>query len=96
MDSTHAPADSNGSGNGPKAGWDIEVFHDGGCPLCNREIEMLRRLDTKGRIKFTDIARLVEQVLELHKTVTQPSMEYILAADEWARQAVSRLVKEIA
>lgn len=35
----------------------IEVFHDGDCPLCQREIRLLRRLDRgRGRIRFTDIA----------------------------------------
>ena len=37
--------------------FDVEVFHDGDCPLCAREIRLLRRLDTRGRIRFTDIAR---------------------------------------
>ena len=36
---------------------DIEVFYDGACPLCVREIRLLRRLDRRrGRIRFTDIA----------------------------------------
>ena len=34
--------------------YDIEVFYDGECPLCLREIEMLRRWDRGGRIRFTD------------------------------------------
>lgn len=34
---------------------DVEVFYDGECPLCKREIGMLRRLDRRGRIRFTDI-----------------------------------------
>lgn len=34
----------------------FEVFYDGECPLCMREIRMLRRLDRAGRILFTDIA----------------------------------------
>ena len=34
----------------------IQVFHDGDCPLCNVEINMLKRLDWRGRIEFTDIA----------------------------------------
>lgn len=34
----------------------IEVFFDGGCPLCRREIALLRRMDGgRGRIRFTDI-----------------------------------------
>lgn len=34
----------------------IEVFYDGDCPLCMREIDFLRRRDRRGRIRFTDIA----------------------------------------
>lgn len=34
----------------------IEMFHDGECPLCRREVSLLQRLDKRGRIKFTDIA----------------------------------------
>jgi predicted DCC family thiol-disulfide oxidoreductase YuxK len=36
--------------------FDIEVFYDGACPMCAREISMLRRLDRAGRIRFVDIA----------------------------------------
>jgi predicted DCC family thiol-disulfide oxidoreductase YuxK len=35
---------------------DIEVFYDGQCPLCVREMGLLRRLDRRGRIGFVDIA----------------------------------------
>ena len=36
--------------------WQIEVFYDGDCPLCEREIRMLRWMDRRKRIRFTDIA----------------------------------------
>ena len=36
-------------------GSDIEVFYDGGCPVCLREVRVIRRLDRRGRICFTDI-----------------------------------------
>ncbi|MCA9125874.1 MAG: DUF393 domain-containing protein [Planctomycetales bacterium] len=36
--------------------WRVEVFYDGECPLCLREINLLRRFDRKHRILFTDIA----------------------------------------
>lgn len=39
-----------------EAPWEIEVFYDGACPLCKREIAWLRRLDARGKIRFTDIA----------------------------------------
>lgn len=35
--------------------FDVEVYFDGGCPLCLREINMLRRWDRGRRIRFTDI-----------------------------------------
>lgn len=34
----------------------FEVFYDGDCPLCVREISALRALDRGGRVRFTDIA----------------------------------------
>ncbi|MFC1609871.1 DCC1-like thiol-disulfide oxidoreductase family protein [Myxococcota bacterium] len=37
-------------------GYHIELFYDGACPLCSREVKAIRRLDRKGRIQFTDIA----------------------------------------
>jgi predicted DCC family thiol-disulfide oxidoreductase YuxK len=36
---------------------EIEVFFDGECPLCTREIDFLRRLDRRQRMRFTDIAQ---------------------------------------
>jgi len=41
----------------PRTGDQVfEVFFDGECPLCMREIRMLQRLDRSARIRFTDIA----------------------------------------
>jgi predicted DCC family thiol-disulfide oxidoreductase YuxK len=39
----------------PKNLYVIEVFFDGGCPLCQREISLLKRWDRQRRIRFTDI-----------------------------------------
>jgi predicted DCC family thiol-disulfide oxidoreductase YuxK len=37
--------------------WIFEVFYDGDCPLCMREITMLQRLDRKkNNLRFTDIS----------------------------------------
>jgi predicted DCC family thiol-disulfide oxidoreductase YuxK len=35
---------------------DVIVFHDGGCPLCAREIALMRWLDRAGHIRFVDVA----------------------------------------
>ena len=42
--------------NNEQESFEIEVFYDGECPLCIREINMLKRLDKGLRIKFSDIA----------------------------------------
>src|SRR6185369_1471721 len=40
----------------PDQPFDIEVFYDGACPLCMREIRLLRGRDHRQRIRFVDIA----------------------------------------
>ena len=42
----------------------------------------------QGRIEFMDIHRLVVSTLERHDSTSDPTLEDILSADEWARQAV--------
>jgi len=43
-------------------------------------------------IKFIDIARLVQQALEEHQAISHPTLEEIMAADNWARERVRQLV----
>jgi len=43
------------------------------------------------RVSFTDIARIVGETLEQHRTISQPSLEEILSADNWARECTTRL-----
>lgn len=57
----HASADAANPGSGrtpdqAATDFDIEVFYDGACPLCMREIRMLQRKDRRKRIRFVDIA----------------------------------------
>ena len=33
----------------------LTVFFDGQCPLCTREIALLKQLDTRQRLHFEDI-----------------------------------------
>jgi predicted DCC family thiol-disulfide oxidoreductase YuxK len=51
-----APGDRQEPGvPGTPRAFEIEVFYDGCCPLCTREMALLRRLGRKGRIRFADI-----------------------------------------
>jgi predicted DCC family thiol-disulfide oxidoreductase YuxK len=34
----------------------ITVWYDGACPLCIREIALMRKLDRRNAIKFTDVS----------------------------------------
>jgi predicted DCC family thiol-disulfide oxidoreductase YuxK len=34
----------------------VTVWFDGGCPLCVREIALMRRLDRRGAIAFVDVS----------------------------------------
>ncbi len=76
------------------AGVDVEVFYDGDCPLCLREINMLRRKDKSGKIAFTNIAvaefdanqygKTTEQLMgEIHARV--PSGEWITGVEVFRR-----------
>ena len=34
----------------------VKVWFDGACPLCQREIALMRRLDKEGAIRFIDVS----------------------------------------
>ena len=38
----------------------LTIWFDGDCPLCRREIALMRRMDRRGRIDFVDAARTTE------------------------------------
>ena len=65
---------------------------EGTCPavLCAAD-ETAVEMFLAERIGFTDIARLIGEVLERHISVAHPTLEDILAADAWAREEVLRL-----
>ncbi len=58
--------------------------------LCAAD-ETAVELFLSGQIKFTDIARLVEQLLFEHQSIFHPSLDQIMAADDWAREKTLEL-----
>jgi 1-deoxy-D-xylulose-5-phosphate reductoisomerase len=57
--------------------------------LCAAD-EVAVELFLNNRIGFTDIARIVKDTLDQHRSVNQPSLEEILSADNWARECAKR------
>ena len=51
-----APPPAYSSAAAGQADPGLIVFHDGACPLCAREIAVVRWLDRAGRIQFVDAA----------------------------------------
>ncbi len=45
------------------------VWHDGGCPLCRREIALMRRLDRRGSIQFIDVTTAQEAACPIDPAV---------------------------
>jgi 1-deoxy-D-xylulose-5-phosphate reductoisomerase len=59
--------------------------------LCAAD-EIATELFLARRIKFNDIPRLIERVLEQHRAVNHLTLEEIMAADAWAREKASQLI----
>jgi len=60
------------------AGPVVELFWDGGCPLCRREIGYYQRLDVDGRVAWTDIDAAPE-ALQPHGVSQEEAMARIHA-----------------
>jgi predicted DCC family thiol-disulfide oxidoreductase YuxK len=46
---------------------ELTVWHDGACPLCRAEIALMRRLDTRGAIRFVDASEAQEDSCPLDR-----------------------------
>ena len=58
--------------------------------LCAAD-EVAVELFLSQRIKFVNIPRLIERVLEQHQAIAHPTFEEITAADAWAREKIMQL-----
>jgi 1-deoxy-D-xylulose-5-phosphate reductoisomerase len=58
--------------------------------LCAAD-EVAVELFLSHRIHFTDIAEIVQKTLDQHRNISQPTLEEILAADDWARECATSI-----
>ena len=73
----------------------IEAAEEGGSMPCvlNAADEVAVRAFLNKRINFTDIPRIIAQVMDEHKGIIQPSLEEILSTDAWARTEAEEIIK---
>jgi len=62
--------------------------------LCSAD-ETAVDLFLSGLLKFTDIARVIEQTLNDHQPFPQPGLEEILEVDAWSRNRAWQIAKEV-
>ena len=70
----------------------VEAGKSGGtypAVLCAAD-EVAVELFLSHKISFTDIAMIVQKTIEQHQNITQPSLDEIMAADDWARECATR------
>lgn len=74
----------------------IEVYYDGGCPICRWEVDLYSRMDSGGQIRWTDIEALTDGELPADKTredllgkfhvrETQDTQLWYIGVDAFAR-----------
>lgn len=70
----------------------FEVANKGGTAgaVLNAANEAAVSAFVDGKIRFGEISRLVELTIDAHQIMVNPSLDELLAADRWARDAVAR------
>lgn len=79
----------------PCLGLAIDAGRRGGtypAVLCGAD-EAAVSLFLSGKIRFTDIPRLIARALNDHKPASQPTLEEILEAESWAKEKVRQLAR---
>ncbi len=74
-----------------------EACRCGGTYPCvlNASNEIVVREFLKGRIRFTDIAKVIQRVLGLHRDSGNPGLEEILEADRWGREKTKEILNVV-
>jgi 1-deoxy-D-xylulose-5-phosphate reductoisomerase len=60
--------------------------------VLNAADEILVGAFLDGRIRFSQISRLLQRVCEAGRKVSSPNLDQILEADQWARRKAAELV----
>jgi 1-deoxy-D-xylulose-5-phosphate reductoisomerase len=81
----------------PCLGIAYEVARDGHTYPCvlNASNEVVVSEFLKGRMKFTDIPKVIRKVLRSHKVIKNPELEDILEIDKWARSETREILNAI-
>lgn len=61
--------------------------------VLNASNEVLVDLFLKEKIKFYDIPNTIENILDIHKNIKNPTIDDVLYSDDWARRKVKELLK---
>lgn len=62
--------------------------------VLNAANEVANRAFREGRIGFTDVPRIIQEVMDSAAFVAEPSLECLFKTDETAREAAERLIKD--
>lgn len=77
-----------------KLAYDALNLGDSACIVLNSANEVAVNYFLQGRIKFTDIYKLVYGVLENHKSTVINSLDDVLFIDEWSRNKSLEMLKK--
>jgi 1-deoxy-D-xylulose-5-phosphate reductoisomerase len=75
----------------------MDAAHEGGSlpVVLNAADEVVVQAFLDDKIKFIDIYNLVRGTFDQHKKIDRPSLDEILAADEWARRYTEEKIQKI-
>ena len=74
-----------------------EAIRKGGSAPCvlNRSNEEAVYSFLKGEIKYTDISKVVQEVLSAHEVISSPTKEDIIKVDTWAKNKSEEIIRRL-
>lgn len=77
-----------------KLAYDALKYGDSACIVINGANEAAVNLFLNNKIEFMDIAALITETLEKHKSFNNPTLEEVIEIDKWARSKVKELYEK--